>query len=81
MSGTKSLQFRFSHTRAWRHVMQEYYRSIGVPGHSALVYEIMQEIVGTYTDNQIRDLCVMILQSADINKSDRYELLHLLCLV
>lgn len=53
----------------------------GLPGNSPLLNGIMQEILQGYTDNQIRDMAVNLLQCADIKEAERQELLHFLYIV
>lgn len=61
--------------------MREYLTANGLPGNSPLLIGIMQEILQGYTDNQIRDMAVNLLQCADIKEAERQELLHFLYIV
>jgi len=59
--------------------MREYFKEDGLPCNSALINGIMREILEELTDNEIRDLCIMLLQAEDIKPTEIHELLHLLC--
>ena len=61
--------------------MRECLTANGLPGNSPLLNGIMQEILQGYTDNQIRDMAVNLLQCADIKEAERQELLHFLYIV
>ena len=74
-----TIQQRFSHSKAWKRAAREYFRSEGITGDVSFLLEITQEIIEALSDNQIREVCSMMLEASDIRPTEREQLLYLLC--
>ena len=75
------LQHLFIPSKPWRQCVQEYCTSNGMAGHDAVISGIMAEMVEACSDNQIRDICALFLQDAELSKNEYIGLLRLLCIV
>lgn len=76
-----SLQHRFIRSKAWRHFVREYCRANGIAGHDVVISGVMADMIGACSDNQIRDICALFLQDAELSKAEYLGLLRLLCIV
>lgn len=74
----KTLHERFARSKAWRHFLRDYCEENGLPGEEATIGEFWQEVLDSFSDNQIRDLCRLYLDCEDITAGERRELLDLL---
>lgn len=77
---SKTIQKQFAKSKACRRAIKEYCRENGIDGDCTLILEAMQEIIETYSDNQIRDLCNLFLKCYDIKEAEKRDLLHILCI-
>lgn len=77
----KTLQQKFTRSKAWKRAAREYFRAEGETGDISVLLEALAEITEALSDNQIRELCTMMLEASDIKPTERDELLHLLCII
>jgi len=75
-----TLQHRFIRSKAWRHFVREYCKANGIAGHDAVIGGVMAEMIEACSDNQIRDLCALFLQAADLTPEEYKGLLRFLCI-
>ena len=61
--------------------MREYCKANGIAGNDAVIGGVMAEMIEACSDNQIRDICALFLQDAELSKNEYIGLLRLLCIV
>ena len=76
-----TIQKRLARSKAMKRAIRELYTN-GTPGNrreaNALFYEITEEIIACYSDNQCRDLCRFFLQAEDLTAAERQQLKEIL---
>lgn len=82
MTYKNTLQRRLARSKAIRRAMRSVFvNGTGAPDRrerNALFYEIAEDIITRFSDNQCRDLCSLFLQAADLTEAERKELLKIL---
>lgn len=77
----RSLQKRFTRSKAFRRAVRIYCSDNGLTGSYSLFYEVIGELVETLSDDQIRNLCGYLLGCEDLKPAEKRQLLHFLCIV